>query len=564
MDRRTVLAGLAAGAPAALAAVPRPQGQTVRGAGLDHARVLDALRAYIHHELAFWGLPGMTVALVDAAGFGAVLSFGWADVARGVAVNPAHLFQVGSISKSFAAAALLRFADEGRLDLDAPLARYLPDLPLPAGPVTVAQVMSHAAGLPDGAPCFPRVPDGRLWSGFRPGTRFSYSNTGYQLLGLLLARLGGAPHPALLQAGVLAPLGMASARPCISDRDRARYAVGYAPLVASRPFLPHDALAPGPWTDFDQASGAISATSGDMDRYLRFLIAAGRGQATPPLSAAAARRFTAPVIDAPDFGPGARYALGLAVVPVGGRACLHHTGGMLTFSSSLHVDAAAGVGCFASVNAQLGNGYRPRLVTAHAVELMRAAAWATRLPDPPDPGAAARVVDPAALAGGWLAADGTGFELIRRGDGLAVVADGREGRLLRAGDVLATDHPAFADLPFHRAPGGGLWRGETLFARGRPAVPPATVPRVRALAGRYESTDPWVGGMILHARGDRLGVDSANGPVVDGGGTLVDRGGWWSYDDAPDVERLRFEAPVGGRPSRLNVSGVDMVRVELG
>lgn len=571
--RRTLLAGMAGGiaaVPMALAASPLPESRAVRArgsAGPDYAPALTALSAYARREIAFWGLPGMTLALVDAEGYGAVLTLGYADVERGIAVTPAHLFQIGSISKSFAAATLLGFVDEGRLDLEAPLARYLPELPLPPEPITVAQVLSHAAGLPDGAPVFPRTPEGRLWCGYPPGARFSYSNTGYELLGLLIARLGGAPHPAVIQRRLLAPLGMAATRPAILDRDRAAYAVGYAPLVTTRPFLPGQPLTPGPWTDMDAASGMIASTPDDMARYLRFLIAAARGQASATLSQASARRLSAPLIDAEDFGPKARYGLGLATVLVGGKPCLHHTGGMLTFASSMHIDGEAGVACFASVNAQLGNGYRPRLTTAYAVELMRAARGG-KAAAAPDAGKATRIDRPGGFAGRYVAADGTMVELAARGADMTLSSAGKEGRLVSIGGVLATDHPNFLDAPFQVERGGdqatALWWHETLFRRGRQAEQPRVPDRIRALAGWYESSDPWIGGVILRARGDKLVMDSADALVADSGGVLAERDGYWTIGNKDTVERLRFDAPVDGRPSRLNLSGLDMMRRTFG
>lgn len=572
MDRRTLLTGMAAGlaaAPMAQAVGQVPEGRVVRsrGGGADYASALQAVSDYARRELAFWGLPGMTLALVDADGFGAVLTLGHADAERRIPVSPAHLFQIGSISKSFAAATLLSFVDEGRLDLDKPIARYLPDLPLPPEPITVEQVLSHTAGLPDDAPVFPRTPDGRLWCGFAPGTRWSYSNTGYELLGHLIARLGGAPHPEVIKRRVLDRLGMAETRTALFDHDRARYAVGYAPLVATRPFLPGQPLAPGPWTNFDIASGSVASTPDDMARYLRFLIGAARGKGGPVLSDASAARFTTPLSDADEFGPQGRYSLGLATVPVGGAPCLHHTGGMLTFASSFHVDGAAGVACFASVNGQIGNGYRPRLVTSYAVELMRAARGG-KPAQTPDLAKVLRIEKPDALAGRYLAADGATVELVVRGDAMALLAGGSTGRLVRAGSGLATDHPHYADAPFQVERAGdrvtALWWGETLFARGRRAVQPQVPDQVRALAGWYQSTDPWVGGMRILARGGKLIAAGLNGTVGENGGVLIEREGYWTVGDKDRVERLRFDAPDNGRPSRLNASGSDMPRRTFG
>ena len=158
----------------------------------DYSAALEALQTYAARELKTIGLPGMTLCVVDADGFVALATFGWADVDRRIPVATTHLFQIGSISKAFAALTIFRLSDAGKIDLDAPLAKYLPDAMLPETPITVAQVLSHMAGLPDGAPIFPRVAGGRLWSGFKPGSSFSYSNTGYELLGHLIDRVAAS------------------------------------------------------------------------------------------------------------------------------------------------------------------------------------------------------------------------------------------------------------------------------------------------------------------------------------------------------------------------------------
>jgi hypothetical protein len=128
------------------------------------------------------------------------------------------------------------------------------------------------------------------------------------------------------------------------------------------------------------------------------------------------------------------------------------------------------------------------------------------------------------------------------------------------GDGIVTDHPALRGhaLDVARGPAGvtGLWWGETLFARAGAVPPPASPERLRALAGVYLNRDPWVGAAVVLVRGDRL--------VLEGGDPLVERGDYWTLEaDAGGVERFRFEAPLAGRPTRLNVSGADLIRLTV-
>ena len=279
------------------------------GAGHDYGPALAALRNYALAELVAWGLPGMTLSVTDLDGFTAVLALGWADVDRRIPVTPGHYFQIGSISKSFIALTLLALADEGRVDIDAPVARYLPDAALPPEPITLVQVLSHTGGLSADAPIFPRGGNGRLWCGFTPGSRFSYSNTGYTLLGRVIERVTGLPHQVAVTKYVRAKLSLADVSGTISQARRSEFAVGYWPwdrtVDAS---LPRARLEFASWDEEDTPAGSIGATSAQMAVYLRALMRIGRGEGNPVLSNASAHRFVAPVIAAPQFGHDGHYA----------------------------------------------------------------------------------------------------------------------------------------------------------------------------------------------------------------------------------------------------------------
>jgi CubicO group peptidase (beta-lactamase class C family) len=551
---------------AAWAIPPRPAGQftvTAPGAGTrDYTAALAALDAYARAELDQIGLPGMTIAVTDADGFTAVLPLGWADVAARRPVRARDYFQIGSISKSFVALTLLALADQGRVDIDAPVARYLPDAPLPHEPITLAQLLSHASGLPDGAPIFPRTPDARLWCGYAPGSTFSYSNTGFQILGRVIERVTGEPHQVAADRLVRQKLGLGAIAGVISQANRPAFAVGYWPWDrVDGHILPGGRLEPATFDEEDTPAGSIGASAPEMAVYLRALMAFARGQGAPVLSAASARRFATPVIAAGEFGPGARYALGVAVQPVDGVDCMHHTGGMMSFASSFHADPTNGVACFASVNAMLDDElYRPRQVTRYAVQLMRAARAGAPLPAAPDPLSRWRVKAPAAWAGVFHAGPRQ-VALTATPDGLRLETEGQDAVALAHGeDRLITDHPALRGhgLEAVREAGGvtGLWWGETLFSRDPAAAAPVSPAGLRAFSGAYLDRDPWVGSASILARGPQL--------VVEGAGPLADRGAFWSLKADPGgVERFRFEAPLNGRPQRLNVSGSDLLRITV-
>lgn len=550
----------AAAPPAALPDDARPARLTVRTPGLhDYRAALAAIRAAAEAELDATGLPGMTLAIASEDGLAATLSLGWADLAGRVPVSSDQLFQIGSISKSLTGLWLNAAADKGRLSLGAPASLYLPDLPLPAEPITIQQLLNHSGGLPDDAPLFPRVPGGRLWTGFAPGARLSYSNTGYDLLGLVVDRIAGRPHAQVLQQDVLAPLGMAGALAHIRTADRPRYATGYVQLLDDRPALTRMPLIAGPWTEGDDAAGSVAAPAIAMIGYLRYVIQLGRNAGGPLLSDRAAEAMLAAEVAAPIFGVRARYASGFATQTIDGHRLLHHTGGMLAFSSSFHVDAPTGVGCFASVNARLGD-YRPRKVTSYAVAALRAARLGRAIPPVPDMATFGRIREPRRFVGLWRAETGEQLELQSSGSGLALVADGARGRLEAIDErSFATDHPTRSRHPLAFEPARGtptrLWWAGTPFGRSRPAALPDVPAELRALKGEYVARDPWGTSLSVFARGDRLWAE----PV----GEIVRRaGGFWSAaEDKGGVDRIWFEAPIAGRPSRANVNGIDAVRI---
>ncbi len=379
MDRRTFLwsgAGLgAAGAAASTNAAPTT-GEAYRLSGrydLRHEAALRRIGLYAAEHLRVHRLPGMTMAVAGPDGLDAVITLGFSDLERLEPVKPEHLFQIGSISKSFTAAMIHQLAAEGKLGLDDRIEQHLKGLPLPEGaPITLNQLLCHASGLPEDVPYFPQSPDGRLWVGFTPGSAWSYSNLGYALLGRIVEAKDGRPLAASLEARIFKPLGMARSKGALYPSDHAEFAIGYAQSDPDADYDPGISLSPAPFETLTVGSGSVGASPADMIRWIRWLIGAGRGVGGPLMPDAQAVRFAKPQIAAPGWAiKGASYGSGLAYVPLEGHTVMQHTGGMLAFHSSIHVDPKAGVGAFVSVNSG-ADDYRPRDVSAFACALARA------------------------------------------------------------------------------------------------------------------------------------------------------------------------------------------------
>ena len=218
--------------------------------------------------------PGLVLGVTDRDGTLAVRTYGFAELASRRPVTPQTLFEIGSIGKTFTAIAVLQLRDEGRIDLDAPVTRYLPWFEVPpspgkAPPITIAHLLSHTAGH--------RRRDRRhagggvsglvialLVPGSPPGERFHYSNVGYKALGLVLEALEGRAYPDVIRSRILDPLGMTSTEPAITHEIRARLAVGYEYLHDDRFSHPGAPLAPATWLETATADGSIASTADDM------------------------------------------------------------------------------------------------------------------------------------------------------------------------------------------------------------------------------------------------------------------------------------------------------------
>ena len=523
------------------------------------------LDSYVNRRLQELNAPGLTLVLANRQGVVRVATYGLSDVTAKRPVRPADLFQIGSISKSFAANCALQLRDEGKLDLHRPLREYLPWLEIDsAGPITLHHLLSHTAGLADDVPLFPHGPfSHRLWSGYAPGSHYSYSNTGYELVGMVLETLEKRPWAEIVSRRVLEPLGMTSTAPVITDTIRPRTAVGYSPYYQDRPFLPQRRLTRAPWVEFDRSSGSISSTPADMGRYITMLLNHGQGPRGRLVSEESFRLMSTGVQDAPSWGKDVKYGYGFAVDPEGGRTTIRHTGGMIAFSSAIHVDLTGGVGAFASVNANLVN-YRPNDVVRYALDLMRADAVHADLPPLPGPDLPQVVNNAADYVGTYSGATADAGSFNVRVDGTSLMLARAETvvRLIRMdGDRFATDEDGRRYPIQFRRDGGKVveaFIGPNWFTNERYSGPRQfDYPREwDNFTGHYHNDDPWWGSIRVFLQKGKLWLENSD-PLVP-----LDNGIFRVGEEEWSPERASFDALAAGRPLRFNFSGVDFNRIE--
>jgi D-alanyl-D-alanine carboxypeptidase len=539
-----------------------------------------SLDAFTASYMRAMNAPGMTQALTDSKTTIRTASYGFANVDLKAPVTPDHLFQIGSITKSFAALIVLQLRDEGKVDLHRPVLEYLPWLPvtMPYGPITPHHLLTHTSGLPDASSIFQSDPGARHAQGFEPGAHFHYCNLGFAILGQLIERLDGMPWYQCLQARVLTPLGMTATAAVITIESSARSATGYQPFFDDQVYPRQGRLVSRPPEVFANPAGSIASQPGDMARYLRTLLNGGQGADRRIVSAEGFALMSTPYIKAPEFSPSASYGYGIAVDVLDGHKILRHTGGMNCFASSIHVDLDGGVAAFASINAM--QGYRPTPITEYAVQLLRAEKEGKSLPAATALSDATEVNNAGEYSGSFRSSDGKELLFKAEGTRLLLVHAGEEIPLQRVqGDsFVSTVQGGFSDysLMFGRDHS----KAEKPAENGAAAPPPPTLvvevgygpdwytnaayrgdrefpapPQYSALVGRYRSD----GGddVRVFVRKGHLWLGDA--PLNEIGSSLFRVGeDTWSPDTA------EFLIVVDGRARLLRVIGDDCWRIEVG
>ncbi len=205
-----------------------------------HAGAIARARALVRDSMAGGKVPGMSVAVAIDGKVVWSEGFGLADVENGVRVTPSTKLRIGSVSKPITTAAVALLVQSGKLDLDARVQEYVPSFPVKAHPVTPRQLAGHLGGIRHYAgdemlsmQPYRTVTDGLAMFRddsliFPPGTRYSYSSHGFNLLSAVVEGASGEPFLGFVRRNVLHPLGMRSTiaeHPDSVIEHRARYYV---------------------------------------------------------------------------------------------------------------------------------------------------------------------------------------------------------------------------------------------------------------------------------------------------------------------------------------------------
>lgn len=183
---------------------------------------------FINAEMQKQKIPGVSLAVMKDGKPLIVKGFGFANLEHQVPVKPETIFQSGSVGKQFTAMAVMMLAEEGKINIDEKITKYVGDVPDAWANITVRHLLTHTGGMTD----YPQDFDFRkdyteddllkrakeVPLAFQPGERYAYSNLGYVTLGIIIGKVSGKFYGDFLQERVFKPLGMTTAR-IITEAD---------------------------------------------------------------------------------------------------------------------------------------------------------------------------------------------------------------------------------------------------------------------------------------------------------------------------------------------------------
>jgi CubicO group peptidase (beta-lactamase class C family) len=293
---------------------------------LDFPRVEAVADASARSLVESRAVPGMTVAVAKDGTPVFVRGYGVADVEMGVAAGPQTVYGLGSVTKQITAAAVMRLVESGKIALDDPITKYLPDYPVQGAGVTVRHLLNHTSGIQDPAVhsevdlqkfrldlAYSEMIDwfAKRPLSFTPGEKHEYCNMGYYLLSEIIARVAQMPYGDFVERELMQPLGL---NMVYGDARRVipHHADGYdqqnGKLVRGRYVSMH----------IVGGAGAFSSSAGDLVRWT-YLMHDGKVVSSQSLG----RMTKSTVLSS---GESVGYGFGLYVGTLGDHRKFYHGG----------------------------------------------------------------------------------------------------------------------------------------------------------------------------------------------------------------------------------------------
>jgi CubicO group peptidase (beta-lactamase class C family) len=324
-----------------------------------------------------WEVPGLAVAIVKNGQVVLSSGYGLRDVTHKLPVTPKTLFAIGSCTKAFTTFVMGTLVDEGKMDWDAPVRTYIPEIRfqdrVATELMTPRDLVTHRSGLPRhdliwyNASLSPKEVVSRLpylepSEPFR--SKFQYNNVMFMTAGYLVQRLTGQPWEEAVRSRIFTPLKMTSSNYSVKDSQRA---ADFAKPYADR----DDQIVEIPFRDITNVgpAGSINSNVEDMSRWLVVQTDKGKIDGRQVISAAVLTDIHTPHMttgaapERPEIAP-AGYALGWGVDDYRGHRRVHHGGAIDGFVAATTLFPDQGLGLV--VLANLGGSALPELLTRHA------------------------------------------------------------------------------------------------------------------------------------------------------------------------------------------------------
>ncbi len=303
---------------------------------LAQAKEAELIDAIVQKHMRAPGAVAMTVAVARGEEFVYAKAYGFADLEFAVNADEETMFRIGSITKQFTAAGILKLAERGKLSIDDPLTKFLPDYPTHGHEITLRHLLTHTSGVPnytDLGPVWEKLQaqaltDAELvalWKekplDFAPGEQWKYSNSGYYLLGMVIEKVSGKGYAEFLRETLFDPLKLTRTRYDSNEELILNRAQGYA---FEQERFQNDGL-----LDMRQpgAAGGLISTAADL---VRWQIALVNGRV---ISKESYEEMTLPFMLT--HGKETNYGMGLQLELQAGKPCVWHGGGINGFNSVL-------------------------------------------------------------------------------------------------------------------------------------------------------------------------------------------------------------------------------------
>jgi CubicO group peptidase (beta-lactamase class C family)/D-alanyl-D-alanine dipeptidase len=430
-----------------LAALPARTGaQATVAPARKYAALIKGLERFIAREVADKGLPAVSIALVDDQAIVWARGFGFANPKDKVPATAETVYRVGSVSKLFTDIAVMQLVEAGKLDLDAPVTKYLPDFkpnnPFKK-PITLRQMMAHRSGLvrepPVGNYFDPTEPSlaamvkslNQTSLVYAPESKIKYSNAAIATVGYVLEKTQHEAFPKYLKRKVLDPLGLKKSAFEPTPELKKDLAAAVMWTYDGRVF-------PAPTFGLGMApAGSMYSTVNDLGRFLSALFAGGRGANGRVLKATTLEQMWTPQF-AKNKKEKTGFGIGFHLEELDGRRLIGHGGAIYGFATELAALPKEKVGVVVIASRDVTNSVTEHIAHA-ALKQMLAVRQGKSLPaiEETKPVKPERARE---LAGRYVKGD-KGFDLIERTGRLFMepIRGGFRMELRALGDDLITD-----------------------------------------------------------------------------------------------------------------------------